>query len=414
MFYVNNEKITKSGMEKIISNPDLHNMENPEGKLIALCLKRPDILFSYLRHIKKYSGSILLLHSDLNLQVAKNQATQAGCDYLIHSESFDIIKLKKITNEIYEPSLYQFSSGTTNNPKLIGRSWDSISEEISNYNKMFPNDQKERPIILVPTSHSFGLISGLMSAIQRDVEPIVITEKNPKFAVNMIKMHPNSTVYAVPFLLHVLLEISKDSIKFHKVVSSGSPLNSQLLYKLLKNSNAVMQQYGNTELGCISISENIKTSSDVGKPLPYFGIELNKSREKRDEIIVNTENGYVPTNDLGLINEEGNLHYLGRMDDMINVSGQKVFPYEIEGIISEIPGIEDVVVYKIPHKVWGESVKAMIVGNGTITSRDIKKHCLENLPSYKIPSVIQLVEEIPRNRMGKINRKHLFELEAIT
>ncbi|MNC41684.1 Long-chain-fatty-acid--CoA ligase [compost metagenome] len=98
---------------------------------------------------------------------------------------------------------------------------------------------------------------------------------------------------------------------------------------------------------------------------------------------------------------------LARIDDLINVSGLKVNPYEVESVILQHPEVQEVVIYRTKHSVWGEAVKALIVSSTTMETSTIRRWCKQYLPGHKIPGVIQFVNEIPKLSNGKVSRKLL-------
>ncbi len=98
----------------------------------------------------------------------------------------------------------QYSSGTTGEPKLIRRAWTEVDTEITAYNEALNCEVDEVPIVMAPVSHSYGLICGTLSAITRGSKPVIITNKNPKFALNIVRNTEKHIIYAVPLMLHIM------------------------------------------------------------------------------------------------------------------------------------------------------------------------------------------------------------------
>ena len=123
----------------------------------------------------------------------------------------------------------------------------------------------------------------------------------------------------------------------------------------------------------------------------------------------NIENGWLKTSDVGHLDEEGYLYLDGRIDDMINVGGEKVIPSEIEIIVNELEGIEESIAVGIPHNTFGQVVK--LFAKKTIKSKiqesEIIVHCVKKLDRYNVPISIQFVDEFPRTEYGKIKRYEL-------
>ena len=119
----------------------------------------------------------------------------------------------------------------------------------------------------------------------------------------------------------------------------------------------------------------------------------------------NFVDGWLKTGDLGKI-DDGYLYILGRVDDLINISGEKVYPQEIERVVKVLTGIDDVIAVPMKHEVFGEVVKLFVKKSieSNISKTDILTHCIKNLERFKVPAKIEFVEDFPRTDYGKIKR----------
>jgi len=411
------DKITydeKNFMERSSNLNRLACFHNPEGRLYALCLKDSFDLISVLIYLRSGGGSALLIHADTPLEAARITAERAQCHYLVYGTWDHVIPVTK-SPIMKAPSILQYSSGTTGEPKLITRSWKDIHEEMESYNARLLPAAAERPLVLVPVSHSFGLICGVLSALARESHPVIVQDKNPKFALHMIRSLEQTIVYGVPFQYHILESLGKKDLRFHKLVSSGSPLSPALLNVLERQSEEIWQQYGCTETGCVSLGPAPSSPYDVGQPLQHVQVSflqgeggaVSADMAGAQEIAVRIRDSVTHTQDLGFLSEKGSLHTVGRMDDLINVSGLKVLPAEVEDVIGRLPAVKEVVIHRKAHSIWGEAVKALIVASKDISKEEIRSYCMQFLPSFKVPHEIEMVSEIPRTASGKLSRKLL-------
>jgi 3,4-dihydroxybenzoate---[aryl-carrier protein] ligase len=378
-----------------------------EGKLVAICVQDPLRLLLLVELIRENRGSMLLIHSDTPGESARATAEEGHCHYLIYQD--EIVGLGQGAL-VASPSLLQFSSGTTGKPKAIIRSWENIDSEIAAYNELLNSAEDETPVILVPPSHSFGLITGILSALKRCAVPHVVTGINPKHFAKIIREYGKPLVYGVPFQFHLLHAIDKE-LRIHAIVSSGAPLAERLFLDFRNRGTRVMQQYGCTELGCISLAHDPEGTSDNGKWLGYLDVKTSAIKEEPEEIKIMAGSREILTRDLGYISRSGSLHVLNRIDDLINVSGQKVTPFEVEEVLAGIPGVAEAVVYRSKHPLWGDCVGAYIASGKKYEASDIKEHCRKHLASYKVPVRVCFVDEIPRTEKGKISRALLTKLE---
>ena len=112
--------------------------------------------------------------------------------------------------------------------------------------------------------------------------------------------------------------------------------------------------------------------------------------------------GWFHTQDVVEEDEYGQIFVIGRKSNFINVNGNKVFPAEVEKVILGLEAVKDCAVMGHTDEDAGELVRAFIVPSGIITVEDIRNHCLKHLTSYKIPRIIDIVEELPHSSTGKI------------
>jgi acyl-CoA synthetase (AMP-forming)/AMP-acid ligase II len=122
-----------------------------------------------------------------------------------------------------------------------------------------------------------------------------------------------------------------------------------------------------------------------------------------------TAEGWLPTRDLGWIDEDGYLYVAGRKDDMIIRGGENIAPAEIEAVLQTHPCVDEVAVLGLPNEEWGQIVAAAVVlkPGSAASPEELADHCRARLASFKKPEVIELLEELPRNPLGKVLRNEL-------
>jgi 3,4-dihydroxybenzoate---[aryl-carrier protein] ligase len=394
----------------------LEHLRHVEGKMYAVCSQDPLYIVSLVLYFREQAGSLLLIHGETPIDTALTMAVEANCDGLLYQDPKRYIPLKLFSEEENEAGLCQYSSGTTGQAKLIRRSWSEIQTELNAYNEALEADASGAdivPVVLTPVSHSYGLLSGVLSALDRGVEPIIVASNNPKYAWNVIQETPRHLVYGVPVLLQALAGLHRGHGRFHRLISSGAPMPEALFHRLSMITDGLLQQYGCTEAGCISLSNRMDASSDLGRPLGHIQLQTGKEPSGPEEIIVRINGKVLSTRDMGYLSDSGKLHFVSRADDVINVSGLKVYPSEVEDRIGLLHGIRETVVYRIQHPVIGEMVKAMVVGESSLTPELVREWCMQGLPPYKVPSIVECVATIPRTANGKISRRLLEQGEDV-
>jgi len=119
--------------------------------------------------------------------------------------------------------------------------------------------------------------------------------------------------------------------------------------------------------------------------------------------------GWLRTGDMGLMDEQGRVRLTDRKKDMIVVSGFKVFPNEIEDVLTLHPGVLEAAAIGVPDERAGEAVKVVVVRRDpNLTEADVSAHCKLHLTGYKLPRVVQFRSEpLPKTGIGKILRREL-------
>jgi O-succinylbenzoic acid--CoA ligase len=152
-----------------------------------------------------------------------------------------------------------------------------------------------------------------------------------------------------------------------------------------------------------------------GKPLP--GVELGVGAD--GEILVRggmvapkalSSDGWLHTGDLGRLDDDGALHVLGRLKELILTGGENVAPLEVEAALLEHPAVADAGVAGLPDRDWGEAVTGFVVLREPADPDELRAWCRERLEPFKVPKAIHAVERLPRNAGGKLLRDRLASL----
>ncbi|MBN3830364.1 long-chain-fatty-acid--CoA ligase [Burkholderia sp. Ac-20344] len=120
-------------------------------------------------------------------------------------------------------------------------------------------------------------------------------------------------------------------------------------------------------------------------------------------------NGWLHTGDVGYLDNEGYLFLTDRKKDLIISGGSNIYPREVEEVICSHPAVAEVAVVGVPDDVWGELVKAVVVlrSGHHLDAAGIIEHCKAHMASYKKPSVVQFIDELPKNATGKVLKREL-------
>jgi O-succinylbenzoic acid--CoA ligase len=208
----------------------------------------------------------------------------------------------------------------------------------------------------------------------------------------------------------------------------GGPAPHVLLEICMRRGIPVVQTYGLTETASqvttMPPGEMLRKVGSSGRPLISSRVRVvEDGREvgpgEVGEILVNgptvsatalrrsgSRNGWLPTGDLGKLDEEGFLYVVGRRDDTIITGGENVHPIEVETVLESHPAVAEACVVGSADPDWGEVVTAFVCARPgmSATTAELEVHARRTLAGFKIPRRIVFVEDLPRTPSGKVVR----------
>ncbi|WP_110112453.1 AMP-binding protein [Bacillus sp. CGMCC 1.16541] len=407
MFFVNDQYYTRKDVEKQHRKfAEMAILQNVEHKRIAVCLPNTFEWLAFCLYMKEKGGSVVPIHPATPKEAALRFAN-ATSSHVLFFESLEFpIELSQTRND-REGVLVQMSSGTTGNPKCIERSWESIEEELESYVSVWPIDKGATSIIACPVTHSYGLISGFLSCLERGAEPVVVTNLNPKYVIKKLVQQPVHILYGAPALIYTLIRLLPKEQRLHAVMTSGTVIPASWLSLLQEVSDYVFQQYGCSEAGCVAFHPRVEAPEEMGYALPHVTVQAGKQKEQPGEIILRTSSRVISTKDLGYMKEDGTLCFVSRMDDTINVAGLNVYPQEVEHVLMAEPRIDEAVVYKKQDVYAGERVCVQFVASEAVEEQALRQWCKGRLSPHQVPVEFVQVKEIAKLPNGKVSRKLL-------
>lgn len=312
--------------------------------------------------------------------------------------------------------MVQLSSGTTGKPKTITRSWRDIDRELAAYVEHFAEAQPLTPVVACPVTHSYGLICGVLAALERGATPHVVANLNPRFILSRLRSVPEHLLYASPTLVSLLIRILSENETLHTVMLSGAPLPAPVLNQLKNRCQRLCQQYGCSEAGCVALTPNVTEPGLLGWPLPHVSLQAGASAKQPGDVLITIKDSgqRINTRDLGYFDAHGQLHFLARTDDTINVAGINVYPGAVEDVFLSYPGIREAVAYKQADSFAGERVCLRFVADSELNIDHLKQWSRTQLSPHQVPAFIEQTETIPRLPNGKVSRQLLSEALANT
>jgi len=334
------------------------------------------------------------------------------------------------------PLMYQFSSGSTGTPKQIGRTHRNLLFELDSLVATLGVSNQDRFIGVAPFSHVNGLVRSMMTSQRAGATLYPVAKFERRAVARLIEDSHISVFIAVPFMFIMLAQgrfhRPPDFASLRLVISSSARMPAKHNEQFKERFGMYVRQlYGSTETGTISanLSPDIAHSLDsVGTPIRGVEIKVfddNGHTAKADEMgefavrspgvvkgymgrdDLNRESfrdGYFLTGDLGTRDTYGLLYLIGRKKFFINKAGFKIDPREVEELLESHPQISEVVVVGVPTNFGDEKVKAVIVATEAVTPEEVVAHCQGKIADFKIPSVVEFRDSLPKSPTGKIRR----------
>ena len=418
MLYIDDTRFDRDDFERWFERFARHEVLSAcANKRIAVCIGEPVFWLALCLYIKRRGGSVFPLPADSPRDAARRRAQRSGSHYLLFGATGEAaLDSPELVSTELEPGtkgvLVQMSSGTTGEPKFVERSWASIDEEVEAYVRHFDPEHRLTPVVACPVTHSYGLICGVLVPLRRGVQPVVVNNLNPKFILRKLGEIERPILYSSPTLIATITMLMRPGQTIHAIMTSGTLMQNAWFDKVKAKVEHLHQQYGCSEAGCVALGEDISRANELGAPLPHIRLTTGASAEDPAEIVIELAGGKtIHTQDLGYI-DAGKLHFVSRLDDMINVSGLNVYPAEVEEVVLEFPGVTDAVVYKRSHGFGNDQVCLAFSSREPIAAQELRAWCSARLAGHQVPMRVDRLAQIPKLPNGKVRRNALAELLA--
>lgn len=396
----------------------------------------------------------LLFHDDRGAQLLPPDLT---CPTIAFGEPYgDACKAMSASDPEYpsrahEIALILYTSGTTGLPKGV-----MLSNEAMSYTAKLAAAWGMGPssvnLVAMPLFHIGGCGYG-SSTYMAGGHTVLVAEVDVEEILALIPRYHVTHTFLVPSVVQMMLNApavtDADLSSMELLMYGASPMGDVLLRRAIEMLGCnFMHAYGMTEsAGTVVILPPDKHDPDgsrpdllksCGKPLPWVDVRIIDPATMRDapagtvgeiwlkspmimdgywrnpdataEIVV--EDGWFRTGDAAYADEEGYIFLFDRFKDMIISGGENIYPAEIENVLNGHEAVSQVAVIGVPHEKWGETPAAFVVLKPGVpaTTDELLAYTRRNLATYKCPSVIKLVDALPRNATGKLLKPELRRL----
>ena len=418
------------------------------GIAVPLCVSHPKPELEYV--IDDSGASTVIAHPDFE-NLLRPIVEGRNLRLILTSEALpEAINL--LPNlDISRRALILYTSGTTGKPKGVVTTHENIQAQVTSLVSAWGWTPEDRILHVLPLHHIHGIVNVLTCALWSGAECHMLPKFDAEIVGDRFEKGDLTLFMAVPTIYVKLIaaweksdrdrqeKISKGCAQMRLMVSGSAALPVQVLEKWQKISGHVLlERYGMTEIG-MALSDPLngeRLAGYVGKPLPNVEARLvDESGElvapgtpgeiqikgpgvfleywqKPEATAKAFREGWFCTGDFAVL-ENDNYRILGRMSvDIIKTGGYKVSALEIEEVLRSHPDIQDCAVVGVENLEWGERVCAALIlkSSASLTLENLRSWGKERLATYKVPTQIITVEELPRNAMGKVTKPEVAKL----
>ena len=328
-----------------------------------------------------------------------------------------------------------FTSGTTGLPKAVGITHRQLTARVTGV--AVPFSSAARPsvgLMCVPFFHVGGSL-GMLGSLYAGNTSVVQARFDAGEWLRLVQEHRVSTVFLVPTMLQRILDhpdFAGTDLTSLAAIAYGA---AAAPVALVRRAMAAMPHvafanvFGQTEtLGAYTTllpedHRDPNRAGSVGRPLPGVDVRVVDPDTETDvepgivgELWVNSSQnvgeGWLRTGDLARQDSDGYIYPAGRRTDTINRGGEKFGPIEVEEALRSHPAVSDVAVAGIADEEMGQRVGAAVVARSPVTLEELRSHCRELIAYFKLPERLMIVDDIPYNETGKVNRRALAALIA--
>lgn len=335
-------------------------------------------------------------------------------------------------------ALLLYTSGTTGKPKGAMISHGNLTASVQALHEAWQWTSEDKLLHLLPLFHVHGLVVAQFGALYANACTLWMPKKwTPEEVVRVWQVDDISICMMVPTIVHRLLSVeSVPSLPRLRLVTSGSaplPVHAHQQFQSLFGRH-IVERYGMTEVGIVLSNPypEDQRAGTVGFPLGdmQFKIVDETGRQLQcgevGELLISGPSvisgywqqpdatsstivdGWLRSGDLASLDKDGYYSIVGRSKDLIISGGFNVYPTEVERVLLEINGVQQIAVVGLPSDEWGEVVVAVVIGD--VDWSDIQAVSQAKLAPYKRPRFLVVVEEFPRNAMGKVQKAKLRNL----
>jgi long-chain acyl-CoA synthetase len=432
-----------------IQGEELMNCLNNAGAKVVITL---DLFAQNLYNVVKNTGvKTVILHSVFGLE--KKMPLEEG---MPHPQVF--LEVLASVESAAEPAVkisptdvavLQYTSGSTGAPKAATLTHANIVASVLQSDTWMGVKGAGNAAVMcvIPFFHVFGMSACLLVSVLKGYRMVLLPRIDLMDILSLVKMletYRPISFPAVPSLWGAIMSLPPEAARtqfssIQVAVSGGAPLPPSVHDRFEElTGRKIMEAYGLSEASSathITPYPDGAPKGSIGLPLPDTEVRIMEMKTGQiecdvgevGELVVkgpqimqgywnNKEltaavlrNGWLYTGDMARMDKDGYFYLVDRKDDLIISKGFNVYPGQIEDVLKRHPKIRDAAVIGIPDRTKGQAIIAVIALKEGLQGdkEEFLKYCKENMPNYRVPKVVLIRDEIPRDPAGKLLRRIL-------
>ena len=347
-----------------------------------------------------------------------------------------------------DPAILIYTSGTTGQPKGAILTQQNLIEDAKNIIHIWEITEEDVLCHALPLFHVHGLCFALHTSLIAGAKIVMCDEFSPETVINILFQPKGelacTMLMAVPTMyLRMMDRLGEEKREFNhlRLLASGSapllPKDFERIKRVFGKEPLEREGMSETGMNFSNPFRGIKKPGSIGLPLPRVYVRIVNPETFEDlpsgevgEIWLRGPNvtpgywrkpketeasfaeGWFRTGDLGKKDEEGYYYITDRLKHIIISGGENISPKEIESVINQHPRVAETCIVGIADEKWGEKVVAAVVlkAGESLTLKDIKDHCRSHLLDWKCPKEVFFLNDLPRNKMGKVLKEEVAKL----
>ena len=404
----------------------------------------------------RYQEAVASLRPQLSC-VQTFVAMETPCDGMLHldrmiAEASPELDPPEVDDE--DTTILMYTSGTTALPKAVLLTYNDFTAYVTANVELADGTPRGASLLCVPLYHIAGA-TNVMTNMFTGRKLVLLRQFDAGEWLRTVEKEQVTHAFLVPTMVKQLIDhpdFTKHNLSSLQNLSYGGaampfPVIRRAI-EMFPKTVGFVNAFGQTETTSTltvlgpddhrldgtphEVELRLKRLKSIGRPLPDVELKVVDDDGKQlptgeiGELWVRTprvmkgygssggttsplQDGWLPTRDMGWLDEDGYIFLAGRKDDMIIRGGENIAPAEVEAVIYSHPSVDEAAVIGIPDVEWGQRVAAVIVPRPgmTLTADEVIDFCRQRLASFKKPEVIQFADALPKNQMGKILKKDL-------